>query len=169
MDMKKITLIIVLVLLTVTAKLETKVNFIQHFVKSFTEETTSPLTYEQNHQELLEAIILVETRGDSTKVGDGGKAVGILQIHPIMVREVNNCAEKLSIEKKFTYEDRKSKTKSIEMFWIWAKCHHKDSSDEKIARNWNGGPNGHKYKSTKHYWNKVQAELKELELYAENK
>jgi hypothetical protein len=127
------------------------------------EKTSSPLAYEQIHQELLEAIILVETQGDSTKVGDGGKAVGILQIHPIMVREVNNCAKKLSIKKKFTYEDRKSKTKSIEMFWIWAKCHHKTSTNEKIARNWNGGPNGYKYNSTKYYWGKVQVELKEIQ------
>lgn len=152
-------------LITISAKIESNV----HYIKNFATKKEAPVpTYEETHQELLEAIILVETRGDSTAVGDKGKAVGILQIHPIMVREVNNCAKKLSIKKEFTYEDRKSKQKSIEMFWIWAKCHHSESTDERIARNWNGGPNGYKYKSTKHYWSKVKKELKLIEFYAEN-
>lgn len=167
MDMKRTIFILLVMLVTVSAKVETRGHFIENLITPVETETETALTYEQTHQELLEAIILVETRGDSTKVGDGGKAVGILQIHPIMVREVNNCAKKLSIEKEFTYKDRKSKQKSIEMFWIWAKCHHAESTDEKIARNWNGGPNGYKYKATEYYWGKVQKELKQIEYLAE--
>ena len=52
-----------------------------------------------------------------------------------------------------------SRKKSIEMFFIWKNYHHKNSSLEKIARNWNGGPNGYTRNCTKVYWNKVKKEL----------
>ena len=37
----------------------------------------------------VEAVIWRESRGNSSAIGDNGKAVGVLQIHPIMVREAN--------------------------------------------------------------------------------
>ena len=42
------------------------------------------------------------------------------------------------------------------MFFIWKNYHHKTSSLEKIARNWNGGPNGYTRNCTKVYWSKVK-------------
>jgi hypothetical protein len=41
------------------------------------------------------------------------------------------------------------------MFNIWADAYHLNSSYEKMARNWNGGPRGYKKAATSHYWNKV--------------
>ena len=64
-----------------------------------------------------------------------------------------------NIKKKYTLEDRYSREKSIEMFYIWKEFHHPEDSDEVIARCWNGGPKGWKRKSTNHYWNKVQIEM----------
>ena len=43
--------------------------------------------------------------------GDGGDAVGCLQIHKIYVREVNRILG----ENKYTYNDRRNREKSIEM------------------------------------------------------
>ena len=85
----------------------------------------------------------------------GTPSVGLLQIRPIMVREVNRILRKQGLDKRFKNSDRKSADKSIEMFNIWADAYHLNSSYEKMARNWNGGPRGYKKAATSHYWNKV--------------
>ena len=110
---------------------------------------------------LLEAMIVVESNGNDSCIGDrnlGRPSVGCLQIRPIMVREVNRILRKQKIKKKYTLNDRYSRKKSIEMFYIWRDYHHSEDSDEVIARCWNGGPKGWKKKSTKYYWIKVVKE-----------
>jgi hypothetical protein len=114
---------------------------------------------------LLEALIQVESRGNQNAVGDrhlSRPSVGVLQIRPIMVKEVNRILKKLKAKKKYTLEDRYSREKSVEMFYIWQSYHLPDSSDEVIARCWNGGPKGWKRNSTLHYWNKVKNEINNL-------
>ena len=121
---------------------------------------------EEDHTDyLLEALIQVESRGNENAVGDrhlSRPSVGVLQIRPIMVREVNRILKKQKVKKKYTLEDRYSREKSIEMFYIWQSFHLPDSSDEAIARCWNGGPKGWKRKSTLGYWNKVKTEINNL-------
>jgi len=114
---------------------------------------------------LVEAIIQVESRGDSTAKGDRGWAVGVLQIWPIMVREVNRIQEKNGNDVRYVYTDRYSVKKSIEMFHIWREYYHSDSDWETIARCWNGGPSGSSHHRTKCYWNKVKKELDLLAYY----
>jgi hypothetical protein len=114
---------------------------------------------------LVEAIIQVESRGDSTAKGDRGWAVGVLQIWPIMVREVNRIQEKNGSNVRYVYTDRYSVKKSIEMFHIWREYYHSDSDWETIARCWNGGPSGSSHHKTKCYWNKVKKELDLLAYY----
>lgn len=108
---------------------------------------------------LIDAIIKVESRGDSLAYAKEENAVGILQIRPIMVNEVNRLLRKQNIKKRYCNKDRWSKTKSIEMFNIVKEYYYKDSSDEVIARCWNGGRRGYKRKSTIPYWEKVKIEL----------
>lgn len=103
---------------------------------------------------LVDAIIYVESRGDSMAHNKGEDAVGVLQIRPIMLREVN----RLLGYDKYTLKDRWSKAKSIEMFNV-IKEHTINPTDEKLARNWNGGWNGYKKQSTLKYWNKVKEQL----------
>ena len=105
---------------------------------------------------LVDALILVESSGNPNAFNKKENACGCLQIRPIMLREVNRILRKQNNDKRFTKEDRWSCGLSQEMFYIWRNYHHKDSSDEVIARNWNGGPRGYKKQSTEHYWNKVQ-------------
>ena len=114
---------------------------------------------------LVEAIIQVESRGDSTATGDRGWAIGVLQIWPIMVREVNRILEKDGSDVRYVYTDRLSVQKSIEMFHIWREYYHPNSDWETIARCWNGGPSGHSHHRTKCYWNKVRKELDLLAYY----
>jgi len=108
---------------------------------------------------LIDAIINVESRGDSLAYAKGENAVGILQIRPIMVNEVNRLLRKQKIKKRYCNKDRWSKTKSIEMFNIVKDYYYKDSSNEVIARCWNGGRKGYERKSTINYWEKVKIEL----------
>jgi len=111
-----------------------------------------------NRKELIEAMAFVESGGNPNAIGDlnlGTPSIGLLQIRPIMVREVNRILKKQGLEKRFRNADRKDSTKSIEMFNIWADTYHLNSSYEKMARNWNGGPKGYKNKRTEHYWTKI--------------
>ena len=115
-----------------------------------------------DENELLKALIIVESQGNDSAIGDthlGEPSVGVLQIRPIMVREVNRILKLKKTEVRFKLKDRFDRDKSIEMFTIWKEFHHKDSDFETIARNWNGGPNGYKRSSTLHYWKKVENEL----------
>ena len=112
--------------------------------------------------ELVEALIFVESRGKEDAVGDthlGAPSIGVLQIRPIMVREVNRILKQKKSDKKFKLKDRFSRDKSIEMFMVWKNFHHPNDGFEKIARNWNGGPNGYRFKRTEYYWNKVRKQL----------
>lgn len=114
---------------------------------------------------LVTALIYVESRGNENAVGDrhlGSPSVGVLQIRPIMVREVNRILKKQKSDKRFKLEDRFSRERSIEMFRIWQSYHLPNSSDEVIARCWNGGPKGWKRRSTLHYWNKVRKEISKI-------
>ena len=113
--------------------------------------TTTPIIQDS----LIDAIIHVESRGDSMAYNAGEDAVGVLQIRPIMMREVNRLLQ----ENKYTLADRWSKSKSIEMFNV-IKQHTTNPTNEILARNWNGGWNGYKKKSTLKYWNKVKTQLK---------
>ena len=123
---------------------------------------TTKVASKTTKDHLLEAMIQVESRGIANSVGDkhlGRPSIGVLQIRPIMVREVNRILKKHKIKKKYSMDDRYNRESSIEMFYIWRFYHHPNASDEVIARCWNGGPKGWKRKSTKHYWNKVKKEI----------
>lgn len=121
-----------------------------------------PIKAEPSIDALVGALIQVESKGDSNAIGDTHMdvpSVGVLQIRPIMVREVNRILKKKKSNKRFKLKDRFSRTKSIEMFMVWKDYHHPKGSFEEIARCWNGGPRGIKNKRTEHYWAKVQIEL----------
>jgi hypothetical protein len=103
---------------------------------------------------LIEAIIYVESRGDTNAHNISEDAVGCLQIRPIMLREVN----RLLGYNKYKLTDRWNRSKSIEMFNV-IREHTTNPTDEKLARNWNGGWNGYKKQSTLKYWHKVKQQL----------
>lgn len=103
---------------------------------------------------LIKAIMYVESRGNTKAHNISEDAVGCLQIRPIMLREVN----RLLGYNKYKLADRWSKAKSIEMFNV-IKEHTTNPTDEKLARNWNGGWNGYKKQSTLKYWYKVKKQL----------
>ena len=116
--------------------------------------TTSSMGVVRSIPNLIDAIIYVESRGNTKAHNIKEDAVGCLQIRPIMLKEVN----RLLGYNKYKLADRWSKAKSIEMFNV-IKEHTTNPTDEKLARNWNGGWNGYKKKSTLKYWYKVKEQL----------
>jgi len=109
---------------------------------------------------LIEAMIWVESRDNDSAYNKREDAVGCLQIRPIMLRECNRILELQNVEKRYTLEDRWSRTKSVQIFYVVNNYHHENATYEEIARAWNGGPNWAQKGGTKRYWNKVQRKLK---------
>jgi len=109
--------------------------------------------------DLVKALIQVESSGRDNAHNISEDAVGCLQIRPIMVREVNRILHKQGGTFRFKLKDRWVRDKSLEMFHVWREYHHPNSTDETIARNWNGGPKGYKKESTLQYWRKVKNKL----------
>lgn len=112
---------------------------------------------------LLPALAGVESNNNAHAIGDNGCAVGILQIHPGYVQDVNRIAGT-----NFTLEDRKCADKSFQMATIYlqhyGKAYYhttgKTPTLEVLARIHNGGPCGYKKQVTIKYWTKVRRKLK---------
>ena len=160
--MKRLLLPIVLIL-TLPALVSNQDSFSIQHVDELIELTPKEIEPVITESDLIDALIIVESRGNDSAVGDrhlvGNEAVGALQIRPIMVREVNRILKIKKSDKRFKLSDRFDRTKTIEMFLVWKNYHHPDGDFEKIARNWNGGPKGYKKTRTEKYWAKVQKEL----------
>lgn len=124
-----------------------------------------PIVIEPEITSLIDALIIVESQGNDSAVGDthlGAPSIGVLQIRPIMVREVNRILKLKGTKHRYKMSDRWDRDKSIEMFRIWQEFHHDDSNYEEIARSWNGGPKGPKNPKTYSYWKKVENQLASL-------
>ena len=124
-----------------------------------------PIVIEPEITSLIDALIIVESQGNDSAVGDthlGSPSIGVLQIRPIMVREVNRILKLKGTKHRYKMSDRWDRDKSIEMFRIWQEFHHDDSNYEEIARSWNGGPKGPKNPKTYSYWKKVENQLASL-------
>jgi hypothetical protein len=108
---------------------------------------------------LVSALIYVESRGIDSAYCKSEDAVGCLQIRPIMVKEINRILKIQKNPQRYELKDRWDRKKSLEMFYIWKDFHHPNSTNERIARNWNGGPKGYQKQSTLKYWKKIERQL----------
>ena len=112
---------------------------------------------------LLPVFAKVESNNNPNAVGDKGNAVGIYQIWPSYVEDVNRISKR-----SYTLEDRKDAKKSKEMVEIYL-THYgrrverltgRKATLEDLARIHNGGPNGFKKDCTKKYWSRCKKHLK---------
>ena len=108
---------------------------------------------------LLSAIMHVESSNNDNAYHKAEDAVGCLQIRKCMVNDVNRILKRQKSSKRFAYNDRWNRYKSIQMFDIYCK-HYNLNSAEEVARCWNGGPKGSLKESTLGYWAKVKTKLK---------
>lgn len=109
-------------------------------------------------KDLVDAIHQVETGGRLGPIlGDGGAALGPLQIH-------RGCWQDARMPYG-TYEDCKRLEYAKEVFkrymarYATQRRLGRPVTDQDRARIWNGGPNGYKKKATVAYWSKVRKEL----------
>ena len=107
---------------------------------------------------VLNAIVEVESNGNSNAYAPGEDAVGILQIRKCMVDDVNRILKRNNSSVRYNYTDRWNTNKSYEMFNIYCN-HYNFTTAEHMARGWNGGPRGINKSSTLDYWEKVQGYL----------
>ena len=88
---------------------------------------------------LILALISVESSGDPNAQGDWDgkeyKAIGILQIHPVFLADVNRI---LGVE-KYKLDDRWNPEKSKAMVRVWFRHYSKYWSNEKCIRWYNAG------------------------------
>ena len=87
---------------------------------------------------------------DEKAINKKENAAGLLQIRPIMIRDVNRIVG----YKKYTLNDRYNFSKSLEIFYIIQDHYNPEYDIEKAARIWNGGPDGIYQSSTINYYNK---------------
>ena len=111
-----------------------------------------------SEQEIISALMYVESSNNDSAYNASEDVVGCLQIRKTMVNDVNRILRKRKSPVRFTYEDRWCRYKSINMFKIYCK-HYNLTTAEEIARCWNGGPRGLHNPATVNYWKKVQSEL----------
>tara|TARA_R100001463_G_scaffold126417_1_gene184081 strand:+ start:28 stop:579 length:552 start_codon:yes stop_codon:yes gene_type:complete len=109
-------------------------------------------------QDVLDAIMFIESGNDDSAYAASEDAVGCLQIRRVMVDDVNRILKRQESPVRFTYEDRWDRKKSIEIFNIFCTYYNLDTPED-MARGWNGGPRGMDKSSTMYYWTKVEAEL----------
>lgn len=106
---------------------------------------------------VIAALCIVESGGDPTAVGDGGRALGMLQIHEAVIHDVNRI-----YGTNFAHTDAfvPRWARRIARLYLQHYC-GAHASAERYARTWNGGPRGPKKGATLPYWRKVRAALRE--------
>ena len=106
---------------------------------------------------LLAAMAQVESGSNPRAIGDGGKAVGILQIHRCVVRDVNRIHGT-----NYTHRDAHDPTKARAMAFLYLSYYCTEQrmgrkpTQEDVARVWVGGPIGYRRQCTRIYWDKVK-------------
>jgi soluble lytic murein transglycosylase-like protein len=111
-----------------------------------------------NWDKVISAISKVESKGNPSAVSKD--CVGILQIRPILVADVNEYLKMKGSNKRFKLSDRLNVEKSKEMFVIYQKRYNPKNDIEKAIRLWNGGC-GYSKTKTENYYRKTLKYLKE--------
>lgn len=106
---------------------------------------------------LLDAIATVESDNNPEAVGDGGKAIGVFQIHRVYWQDAVQHDPSIGGQ----YEDCRDPAYARRIVIAYMDRYAPaNASDETLARIHNGGPRGHKKAATNKYWNKVKKEMK---------
>ena len=108
---------------------------------------------------LLPFLIAAESQNDRFAIGDDGKSIGILQIQPDVIEDVNT-----EYGTHFTLEDRKNVRLSKQICYMYLKMYvkkkgYKNVNVKTLVQIWNGGPDGPLKPSTEKHWKKVELEI----------
>jgi hypothetical protein len=89
-------------------------------------------------QRLLNAIIQVESKGNPNVINWKENALGLLQIRPVMLNEVNRILKEQGKNERYTHRDCLDSTKSIQMYWIVQNYWNPANELKRGAIVWNG-------------------------------
>lgn len=109
--------------------------------------------YSKRIKDLFHKICTVESSNNPKAFNKKENAAGIIQIRPIMLKEINS----LFGYEKYSLEDRWDVDKSFEMFKLFQMTFNPSLSFEIGSRIWNGGRQGHTKESTLIYWHKIKS------------
>lgn len=122
------------------------------------EEITKEIEFSIYKENLIKAIILQESGGKSNAYNKSEDAVGILQLRRIYVDEANRLSHS-----NFTYEDRWSVDKSIEIFTIIMNHWNPTYDIDTVAMVHNsGGISDYKWNITKSYRKDIRKNFNKL-------
>jgi hypothetical protein len=107
-----------------------------------------------NLEPLLDAIVAVESHCGLHTVGDGGRAMGPYQIHRGYWRDGTKL---LGVD--WPYEDAGDAAKARQVVRAYLLYYGKGKSLIDLARIHNGGPDGDRQASTRHYASKIRKAL----------
>ena len=110
-----------------------------------------------NFNDLLAAIAQVESSGDPNAVNEKENAVGLYQIRPIYLKDVNRILG----YQYFKLADRYDPEYSKQIVSAYLLYYGRNKSLEAMARIHNGGPKGYKRECTKQYWALIQRVMSE--------
>ena len=104
---------------------------------------------------LISALIIVESSGNDLAIGDGGRAIGPLQIHKAVVIDVNRITGS-----SYRHQHMTNRAQARAVCEAYLRHYGKGATPEQLARRWNGGPRGDTKTATEAYWAKVKKHLK---------
>lgn len=109
--------------------------------------TSKAVIVDGRWKDVVKAIAHVESKNKKKAISKCGNYAGFLQISKVVVDDCNRIIGR----KKYKYNHRFDKTKSIEMFYIIQNYYNPDSDVEKAIRLWNGGPKFSKKKTERYF------------------
>ena len=115
---------------------------------------TAAVPQEDPMDRLLDAIAVVESRDDPAAVGDGGRALGVYQIHRSYWAD---GTELLGVAWKYREARDPQKARQVVRAYLSHYGHGKSLLD--MARIHNGGPQGHRKAATLAYARKIECVL----------
>jgi hypothetical protein len=104
---------------------------------------------------LITALIVVESSGNDLAIGDGGRAIGSLQIHKAVVLDVNRITGS-----NYRHQDMTNRAQARAVCEAYLRHYGRGKTTEQQARIWNGGPTGDRKTATLAYWRKVEKAIK---------
>ena len=119
-------------------------------------KATNSKTIAMNLNNLISALMIVESSNNDLAIGDQGRAIGCLQIHKAVVLDVNRITGS-----HYRHQDMTNRAAARAVCQAYLTHYGRGKTTEEQARIWNAGPQGHKKKTaTQAYWLKVQRNLK---------
>ena len=107
-----------------------------------------------NLNNLISALMIVESRNNDLAIGDQGRAIGCLQIHKAVVLDVNRITGS-----HYRHQDMTNRAQARAVCQAYLTHYGRGATTEQLARRWNGGPTGDRKTATVAYLAMVKQQI----------